>query len=519
MLHVLGCITGQHDLRLVALAGVLCLLSCLTSTSMILRGRAVEGSARRLWLAGAGAVFGCGIWATHFIGMLAYQPGLPMAYDTDLTMASIVVAVGISGWGFVVALNRSRLLGGALAGLAVSAMHYLGMAAVRIPAYAAWDIRYVVASVLVGVVLCALGLRVVLGRADLRALVTGSGVLAGAIVAMHFTGMSAVTFWPDPGVVIPHVFLNPGALAVALAAIGILIVALGLTGAIVDYHLARRATGEAERLRSHIVELEQTKRDLQATSNDLSRALAAASEANEIKARFLASMSHELRTPLNAIIGFADFLLMEAFGPIGNPRYREYVHDIRESGTLLLSLINDILDLSRLDAGEMALTEETLDITDLIAEALRMVRPQAQQAGIVLANAADTALPLLRADRRRVLQVLLNLLSNAIKFTPASGSVKVEARFDGAELAVAVADTGIGIAPEDIPRALERFGQVDSRLSRKYQGAGLGLPLARQLMALHGGHLRLESVLDRGTTVTVTFPATRILAKSEREVA
>jgi NO-binding membrane sensor protein with MHYT domain len=323
MLHVIGCITQQHDLRLVALAGVLCLLACFTATSMLIRGRAAAGRLRWLWLAAAGVVFGSGIWATHFVAMLAFRAGLPVGYDATLTIVSIAVAIAASAAGFAVALYNRPLLGGAVAGMAISAMHYAGMMAVRIPATEVWDESYVVASVVVGVGLCAFGLNVSLRRGGIRSLSAGASLLTIAIIAMHFTGMSAVTYRPDSAVAIPNALVDPMSLAIAVGAVGILIVALGMVGAIVDYHLARREIGEAEKLRRYIGELEETKRSLVATSQNLSHALVAAEAASETKAQFLASMSHELRTPLNAIIGFSDFLIMEAFGPLGNQRYRD----------------------------------------------------------------------------------------------------------------------------------------------------------------------------------------------------
>jgi signal transduction histidine kinase len=518
MLHVLGCITQQHDLRLVALAGALCLLACFTAASMIMRARVAEQRASWLWLGAAGIVFGCGIWATHFVAMLAYRPGLPVSYDGPITLLSILIAITVSSLGFAIAVRRAPLLGGALAGFAISAMHYVGMWAVRIPARADWNESYEIASVVVGLLLAATALHVMLRRSGFHSLGVGAAILAVAIVGMHFTGMSAVTYLPDPSVVVPPAFMDPSSLAVAIGSVGILIVGLGLIGAVVDYHLALRAETETERLKNHIAELERTKAALEKTSEDLSLALFAASSANETKARFLASMSHELRTPLNAIIGFSDFLLLEAFGPIGNARYTGYVRDIRGSGTLLLSLINDILDLSRLDAGQAVLADDPVDLNEVIGETARMLRLQALEAGVTVTEGYDHALPRVRGDRRRILQVLLNLATNAIKFTPAGGSVRIAAFASGREIGVSVSDTGIGIARDDIPRALERFGQVDTRLSRKYQGAGLGLPLATQLMELHGGRLTLESELHRGTTVTIAFPADRIIA-SAREVA
>jgi signal transduction histidine kinase len=237
-----------------------------------------------------------------------------------------------------------------------------------------------------------------------------------------------------------------------------------------------------------------------------------AEASSRAKSNFLANMSHELRTPLNAIIGFAELLETEAFGPLGSERYREYAHVIIGSGTHLLGLINDVLDLSRLDAGRAELVEETISVEHLVDTVFTMVEQQAAKGDIELLVDVMPGLPQLRGDARRIRQVLINLLANSLKFTPAGGSVSLRASLNIlGELSIAIADTGIGIAADDIPKALERFGQVDSRLTRKFEGAGLGLPLAKQLMELHGGTLCLASKLNFGTVVTITFPVERLV--------
>jgi signal transduction histidine kinase len=206
-------------------------------------------------------------------------------------------------------------------------------------------------------------------------------------------------------------------------------------------------------------------------------------------------------------------LVGEIFGPLGDARYRDYARTIRHSGTHLLDLINDVLDFSKIEAGRLELADDMIDVNAAIDEALRMVENQAASGKVNLAARIDGELPLVTADARRVRQVLLNLLSNAVKFTPPAGEVVVSASADPGGLAIAVADTGIGMAPDDIPKALERFGQIDTRLARKYEGTGLGLPLSLRLMELHGGTLAIDSALGRGTTVTVTFPATRVVVE------
>ncbi len=273
---------------------------------------------------------------------------------------------------------------------------------------------------------------------------------------------------------------------------------------------SRRPSG----LRAHVVELEATKRELQTTAENLTKALDAAAAASQAKSQFLATMSHELRTPLNAIIGFSELLKGELFGPIGDARYKGYVNDVHRSGKHLLSLVNDVLDFSKIDAGHLTLQEDQIDIRETLATSLRMVAGQADSNGVTIEQEIAHDLPILRADERRIRQILLNLLSNAVKFTPRGGTVRMIAFVDEREFVVQVADTGIGMAKEDIPRALERFGQLDSDLNRKYEGTGLGLPLTKKLAELHGGRLEIESELCVGTKVTVAFPAERLIEQS-----
>ena len=236
-----------------------------------------------------------------------------------------------------------------------------------------------------------------------------------------------------------------------------------------------------------------------------------AEAANRAKSEFLANMSHELRTPLNGIIGFSEIIRCGSLGPIGNDKYTEYAGDINAAGTHLLSVINDILDLSKIEAGTTELHEEEVDATDVLASCLALVKQRAHAAGVAIVCEAEPDLPSLHADERKVKQILINLLSNAVKFTPAGGQVSVRAWFraDGG-FVFQIADTGIGIAVKDIPKALAPFRQVDSALNRKYEGTGLGLPLTKSLVELHGGSLDLQSEPGVGTTVTVRFPAWRV---------
>ena len=244
----------------------------------------------------------------------------------------------------------------------------------------------------------------------------------------------------------------------------------------------------------------------------LAKQLEQAREADRIKSEFLAVMSHELRTPLNAILGFSEIIKNQTFGPNNSERYREYAGDIHNSGTHLLSLINDILDLSRIDAGKMDLQLEAVELSDVIADCVRTVARQAAESRLRLTVECDNGDWKLHADARRLRQMLLNLLSNAVKFTEPGGHVQVKTALHADGLAIVVSDSGIGIAPENLARALERFGQIDSSLSRKYPGTGLGLPLTKHLAELHGATLDIESTVGTGTVVTIQFPLDSVVA-------
>jgi two-component system, cell cycle sensor histidine kinase PleC len=235
-----------------------------------------------------------------------------------------------------------------------------------------------------------------------------------------------------------------------------------------------------------------------------------AEQANRAKTSFLANMSHELRTPLNAIIGFSEVLSHGVAGPL-TPKQREYLDDIHASGNLLHGLLSDLLDLAKVEAGREKLDESVIDIEFVTTECLRLVEERARRGGIALTHTPGTIPVMLRADARRLRQMVLNLLINAIKFTPAGGrvSLAVELARSG-ELRIAVKDTGIGMAEEDIPIALMPFGQIEAGKSRSREGAGLGLPLTKHLAEIHGGSLTLESAPQQGTTATLCFPAERV---------
>lgn len=244
------------------------------------------------------------------------------------------------------------------------------------------------------------------------------------------------------------------------------------------------------------------------TNRALEEAKIKAETESSSKTEFLANISHELRTPLNAVIGFSEIILAETYGPIENTQYKEYIQDINGSGKHLLSVINDILDFSKASADKLKTERAELDLNKLAASCMRFVKPRADEAKVSLIEKFPVEHVVVIADPKRLKQALLNLLSNSVKFTPSGGSVTLSIKKnEPAQLVyIAVTDTGIGMNDSQIPKALSTFGQVDNKLSRKYEGTGLGLPLTKKLIELMDGTFNLESKPGKGTRVTITFP-------------
>ncbi|HTI88831.1 MAG TPA: sensor histidine kinase [Alphaproteobacteria bacterium] len=249
------------------------------------------------------------------------------------------------------------------------------------------------------------------------------------------------------------------------------------------------------------------------------QALMAAKEEAELSSRakseFLANMSHELRTPLNAIIGFSEMMQSEQFGPLGNARYTGYADDIHDSGLHLLSVINDILDVSKIEAGHMELDESEVNLRSVVAASLALVQGRAEERKIAIETMSSPRLPPVRADERKIKQIVINLLSNAVKFTPPNGTVSVSLAVEDGWACVRIKDTGIGIPADRLPHIARPFVQIDSGLNRRFEGTGLGLALSRALAELHRGTLDIASAEGQGTVVTLRLPPDRLVVPGE----
>ena len=292
----------------------------------------------------------------------------------------------------------------------------------------------------------------------------------------------------------------------------VLLLLAGMYGAVI-------ATSHA-RIAARYFQLESEVQHQHDALHAMDEAKRAAEDASRAKTGFLASLSHELRTPLNAVIGFSEMMIGESFGPLGHERYRGYAKDIHDSGSHLLAVVNDILDVAKAEAGKFELDEETFDCREIISEAAIMLRPRISEAGLTLETDLAENMPQLRADRRRTKQILLNLIHNAVKFTPSGGRVSISASCEPAQgLTVTVHDTGIGIAKENLKKVLQPFVQVTGMGRRAKEGTGLGLPLVRVMMERHGGALELDSEVGKSTTARIIFPPQRLVAGNMPDAA
>ena len=499
-------LTGHYETPLVLLSILVAIAASYAALSLAGRVSESRGRAVAAWIVGGAIAMGSGIWAMHFVGMLAFRLPIPIAFDVPLTLASLLLPIAASClalWQVSRAeLGPVRLaVSAVLMGIGINAMHYTGMAAMRMEPGIVYDPWLFALSVAIAIGASSLALwiafrlrhntpRVWLPR------VGAAVVMGGAIVGMHYTGMAAASFPLDSVCMAAKGGVNHDGLAtlVVIATLGVL--GFAMLASLFDARLEANA---------RVLEISQAtaaeRQDL------LMRERAARDEAERLSAlkdEFLATLSHELRTPLNAILGWASMLQR---GGRDEETARRGLETIERNARAQGQLIDDLLDMSRIISGNLRLDVQLIEPEKVVEAAIGTVHPAAVAKKIDLRVDVVRGLGTVLADPNRLQQVMWNLLSNAVKFTPNGGMVQVMLGRDGQDVVIRVADSGIGIAPDFLPYVFDRFRQQDASITRKHGGLGLGLSIARQLVELHGGTIGVSSPgTHAGTTFTVRLP-------------
>ncbi|MEK9967915.1 MAG: MHYT domain-containing protein [Ferrovibrio sp.] len=504
-------LTESYQPELVALSLAVIFFAGFTALTLAGRFQTSSGQTRFGWLLGSAIALGGGIWSMHFVAMLSFDMGMPVRYAPGLTVVSFLVAVAVVALGLAIVAVRPGnrtclLLAGVIAGLGVSAMHYTGMAAMQMGATIRWDTPLVVLSVLIGIAASSAALWLSFNSRSVRVKLGASVLMTAAVAGMHYTGMAAASYIPVHGALDTIGGLSSEILAVAVASASFLILFLALLAAMFDETLANRAQAEAMRLRNMNEQLESmvAKRTV-----ELLREKQRAVRASNAKTDFLASMSHELRTPLNAVIGYSEILMEEA-EERDDGSARGDLEKIHTAGKHILALINDILDLSKIEAGKMELSVDRTQLKDLIDDSLAVCRRLLEANNNRCTVVHNSAVLQMDTDVTKLRQAIINLLGNAAKFTN-NGEVTIETRSirqdDADWISITVRDTGVGIAPEFQADVFEDFHRGDSNTARHHGGTGLGLALSQRLVRLLGGDITLVSAVGQGAAFTIRVPA------------
>ena len=610
MIRLFNCVTVQHDHLLLGVAAFVCVAMSIACSFMLSRMLSTTGLLKKIWIAGIAIILSAGIWTTHFVAMLAYEPGVGFVFDVFWTAVSLVVSIVLNLIAIaLIATNRTmfRILGAATLGLGIGAMHYSGMNGLIPNGIKEWDSAYVMASLV-----CGVGFSIMYIDLQRRArsihLKAASGlVLVLAICGAHFVGMSALSLIPYSTQTAPLLGLKPSTLAFEIAAVAVFIIQAGFGVVLLDSRLSHVREESAQKLREseeryelalrgssdgvwdldlrtgelycseefdtyfgknafptpkhffeavHPDDREQVNisygehfkikgrydqeyrikcadgeyrwfrvkgnavwgesgravrmvgsfTDIQAikiAGQKTEEARRACEEANRLKSEFLANMSHEIRTPLNGILGMAQLMNKTEL----NAKQERFNQTIISSGTSLLSIINNVLDLSKLEAGLMELQEDWFDPQALLEEASDAVRGIAVTKGLYCRF--DNKLPKnveLFGDANRIRQILINLAGNAAKFTDAGGVTITAARTKNNQIGFVVSDTGPGIAEDQIDLIFNRFRQADGSATRKHGGTGLGLAISKDFVEMMGGKIGVNSKLEAGSKFWFLIP-------------
>jgi len=507
-------LTGHYETPLVLISILVAIAASYAALSLAGRVSESRGRAVAAWIVGGAIAMGSGIWAMHFVGMLAFRLPIPIAFDLPLTLASLLLPVAASClalWQVSRAeLGPVRLaVSAVLMGIGINAMHYTGMAAMRMEPGIVYDPWLFALSVAIAIGASGLALWIAF-RLRHNApnvwlpRVGASVVMGGAIVGMHYTGMAAASFPLDSVCTAASSGVNHDSLAtlVVIATFGVL--GFAMLASLFDARLEANA---------RVLEISQAtaaeRQDL------LMRERAARDEAERLSAlkdEFLATLSHELRTPLNAILGWASMLQR---GGRDEEGFKRGLETIERNARAQGQLIDDLLDMSRIISGNLRLDVQLIEPEKVVEAAIGTVHPAAVAKKIDLRVDIQRGIGTVLGDTGRLQQVMWNLLSNAVKFTPNGGMVQVMLGRDGQDVVIRVADSGIGIAPDFLPYVFDRFRQQDASITRKHGGLGLGLSIARQLVELHGGTIGVSSPgTHAGTTFTVRLPLAEAPARA-----
>jgi signal transduction histidine kinase len=537
----------SYNPALVILSITVSAFASFTALTLADRVRETAGVTRGVWLACAALAMGGGaIWSMHFIAMLAFSLDTSVNYDAGLTVFSLVLAVCFTGVALAVVATRGcrpapLLFAGLFMGTGVCVMHYTGMAAMQMPARITYQPMLFYLSVVIAIVASIAALWLSFNLRSLPARVGAACVMAAAVSGMHYTGMAAAHF---TGLAAHHHIATSGLsmtlLAILIGIATFVVVCMALISAIVDGRFSRLAKQEEERLRAanialqrEIAEridaqhaLERAHTELETKVADRTRELLEAKDAAEqaslAKSRFLANMSHELRTPLNAIIGYSEMLLEDVGETEGRESEVTDLQRIRGAGKHLLALVNDVLDLSKIEAGKMELFDEEIDIQLFIDEVAATCRQLVANSGNEFAVRCGGNLGTMVVDLTKLRQSIFNLLGNAAKFTRAGQvqlAVSRHAAPDGERVRFAVSDSGIGISAANLDKLFHNFSQAEASTASKYGGTGLGLALSRKLCRLMGGDIAVESELGKGSTFTIELPVARSVAHGPGKAA
>ncbi len=552
----------DHDLTLVILSYLVATFASYTALDMGERVRKATARARLFWLGGSAVVLGGGIWAMHFIAMLALQIALPVTYDISITVISLLIAIGFTAVGFyIVARGRfstARLIAaGLVVGSGVATMHYTGMEAMRIDAEVYYDPMLFVCSIIIAMAAATVALWLAFGSRKAWQNVAAALVMGAAICGMHYTGMAAMiielTNAPDN----KSGLLNTPILAVAVAIATMALVFFALVSVFIDRRFEALAEREAARLRDANAKLQIEVNEREAAESRLrdahnaleervlsrTRELAAANErliasseelqaartraeqekeraeqASKAKSDFLSSMSHELRTPLNSILGFAQVLEFNTKDPLSAKQARQ-VAQIRKSGDHLLTLIDDVLDLSKIEAGSVKLSLEPVQIQPVFEQIRTMLSPMASDAGVTISINMPNADLVTKVDRTRLVQVLMNLGGNALKYNRIGGQLTLSAQaHTEKQVRLMVTDTGRGIPVDRQQELFQPFNRLGAEQS-SIEGTGIGLTITQRLVHLMGGDISFHSVANVGTTFFIDLPVGVVHASVAAEVA